>query len=374
MLEDTRHCVSQSPRQVRCNAASLATREEFTIHDRPQLRTQLLDSRKNAIAASGCDSEASPRCLVSRQSGSLRAHTRSLTARTLFVLNLHDAVRTNPTVNRLEIGDFLFAQFTCGIGDEKVGMWAPVDHLVHVLTGKKTWHTNDGVWPATRGDSLFFKKGAAIVDQHFYMDFCLMVFFIPDDFVRVTVREIIGSLPALRVGAVAIGSAVRVENDMALSAFFESMRAYFSGQEKPSEPLLRLKLKELIVSILTSGKNPALATHFRNTGHSDAPSVAEIMEANFRFNLSLEEYARLCHRSLSSFKREFRTSFQETPGRWLLGKRLDYSAALFRSSSRNVTEVAFESGFEHVSHFSREFKTRFGISPMAYRQASLAAG
>jgi len=26
------------------------------------------------------------------------------------------------------------------------------------------------------------------------------------------------------------------------------------------------------------------------------------METNFRFNLSLEEYARLCHRSLSSFK------------------------------------------------------------------------
>jgi len=80
---------------------------------------------------------------------------------------------------------------------------------------------------------------------------------------------------------------VRVENDVALSAFFLSMRTYFSGREKPSEPLLRLKVKELIVSILTSGRNPALATYFRQLGQNTLPSVVEIMEANFRFNLSL---------------------------------------------------------------------------------------
>lgn len=83
------------------------------------------------------------------------------------------------------------------------------------------------------------------------------------------------------------------------------MRTYFSGREKPSEPLLRLKLKELVVSILTGGSNRALAGYFQFLSQGDGPSVAEIMEANFRFNLSLDEYAALCHRSLSSFKRDF---------------------------------------------------------------------
>jgi AraC-like DNA-binding protein len=96
------------------------------------------------------------------------------------------------------------------------------------------------------------------------------------------------------------------------------------------------------------------------------------MEANFRFNLSLEEYARLCHRSLSSFKRDFQASFQEAPGKWLLRKRLDYSAALLRTSKMNITEIAFESGFEDVSHFSRVFKDRFQVSPLAYRQSAMA--
>lgn len=289
------------------------------------------------------------------------------------MLNLVEAVRSNPNINRLEIGDFLFARFTCGIGVEKLGLWADQDYLVHVLTGKKTWHTAEGVFAANPGDSVFFKKGAAIVEQHLEVDFCLLMFFIPDDLVRGTVREIAASLGSARSRGAAIQSAERVVNDTALSAFFESMRTYFAGKERPSEPLLRLKLKELVISILTSGRNPSLAAYFRSLGDSQAPSVAEIMEANFRFNLSLEEYARLCHRSLSSFKRDFQTSFQTSPGKWLLGKRLDYAAALFRNSQRNVTEIAFDSGFEDVSHFSRAFKTRFGVSPLAYRQSPPAA-
>jgi AraC-like DNA-binding protein len=92
------------------------------------------------------------------------------------------------------------------------------------------------------------------------------------------------------------------------------------------------------------------------------------MEANYRYNLSLVEYAKLCHRSLSSFKREFRVQFQESAGKWLLQRRLNYSAMLLRNSAMNVTEIAFESGFKDVSHFSRVFKARFGVGPMAYRQ------
>jgi AraC-like DNA-binding protein len=287
------------------------------------------------------------------------------------MLNLFEAVRTNPSYNKLEIGDFLFVEYTCGATEEKLALWTDTDYLMHVVTGKKTWHTIDGVCKANPGETLFVKKGATIVEQHFEADVCMFTFFIHDALVRSTVREMRGSSSAGISGVAPIKSAARVENDVGLSAFFQSMRTYFSGKEKPSEVLVRLKLKELIVSVLTSGKNPALAAYFRKIGEHDAPSVAEIMEANFRYNLSLEEYAKLCHRSLSSFKREFQTHFQESPGKWLLQKRLNYSAALLRSSKMNVTEVAFESGFEDVSHFSRVFKEKFGVPPMTYRESPL---
>ena len=39
---------------------------------------------------------------------------------------------------------------------------------------------------------------------------------------------------------------IPVNNDMALSAFFQSMLVYFANDEEPPEALLKLKLKELL--------------------------------------------------------------------------------------------------------------------------------
>lgn len=288
------------------------------------------------------------------------------------MLNFYEAIRANPSYNKLAVGDFLFAEYTCGVTEAKLPVWSETDYLMHVVTGAKTWHASDGVWRANPGESLFVKKGANIVEQHVEKDVCLLTFFIPDALVRSTVRELANSLQPRGSELETIKTATRVENDVGLSAFFQSMRTYFSGTEKPSEALLRLKLQELILNVLTSGKNPALASYFLRIGESDSPSVMEIMEANFRYNLSLEEYAKLCHRSLSSFKREFQAHFNESPGKWLLQKRLEYASALLRNSKMNVTEIAFESGFEDVSHFSRVFKERFGTSPVAYRESLLS--
>ncbi len=290
------------------------------------------------------------------------------------MLNFYEAVRSHPSYSKLEIGDFLFAEYTCGVTDTKLPLWTETDYFVHVVTGKKTWHTPDGVWRAKPGDTLFFKKGAAVAEQHFEEDMCLLVVFIPDTLMRGAVREAMAALSLKAVEGAPIKAAVRVENDVALAALFQSMRTYLAGKEKPPEPLVRLKLKELVMSILTSGHNPDLAAYFRRVGSRDSPSLAEIMEANFRYNLSLEEYAKLSHRSLSSFKREFQAHYQQSPGKWLLHRRLDHSATLLRQSTMNVTEIAFESGFEDVSHFSRVFKDRFRMPPMTYRQdASVSA-
>jgi AraC-like DNA-binding protein len=289
------------------------------------------------------------------------------------MLNLYDAVRTHPSYSKLVIGDLLFAEYTCGVSDKLLPNWTEKDYFVHIVTGRKTWHTPDGIWTANPGDTLFFKKGATIVEQHFETDVCLLMVFIPDALMRSTVREVIETLSLQAAGDAPIKTALRVENDVALAALFQSMRTYLAGTEKPPEPLVRLKLKELVMSVLASGTNSELAAHFRRIGASESPSVAEIMEANFRYNLSLEEYAKLCHRSLSSFKREFQAQFQESPGKWLLQKRLDYSAALLRNSKMNVTEIAFESGFEDVSHFSRVFKERFNVPPLTYRQSAVVA-
>ena len=289
------------------------------------------------------------------------------------MLNLFESVRTNLSFTKLEIGDLLFAKYTCPVGSAKLDHWTQSDFLIHVLSGKKIWYTSDGTWNSQAGDTLYFRKGASIIEQFFDVDFCLLMFFIPDSLVKSAVRELTASSSETLPGVLPLKSVARVENHVQLTAFFESMRSYFSGREKPSEPLLRLKLKELIISILTGRGNRQLAAYFHSMAKSELPPVAELMEANFRYNLSLEDYAKLCHRSLSSFKRDFQKHFNEPPGRWLLRKRLEYASSLIQNSRMTISEVAFESGFEDISHFSRVFKERFHQPPLHYRAAAASA-
>lgn len=283
------------------------------------------------------------------------------------MLDLYEDVRSDPNINKLEADNLLFAEYTCPIEEPSRGIWAHTDYLVHVISGKKIWHTTRGSWTAEAGQTLFFKKGAAIVEQRFEEDFCLLLFFIPDDFVRRVLKEYSAELTGSSQRVTTGREAIRVNNDAALSVYFKSMHALFSEAEKPSGTLLGLKLKELILAVMLSRNNSELSSYFRSLAENPSPRLPEIMEANFRYNLTLEEFAKICHRSLSSFKRDFHLHFKESPGKWLLNKRLEYAAVLLRSRDMNISQIVFESGFEDLSHFSRAFKTRFGIPPSKFR-------
>lgn len=284
------------------------------------------------------------------------------------MMNMYDSIRDNLHFNKFSVGELLFVEYKCPIEQDVAGMWTPMDYFVHVVSGKKTWRTTEGSWTLEKGQTLFFKKGAAIVHQDFREDFCLMVFFVSDDFIRDIVREISGQLSGQHDGESLRKGAVMVNNDLTLTAYFQSMLAYFTGTDKPADTLLTLKLKELIVSILLGRSNPELAGYFQSLLKSTAPPLSQIMEANFCYNLGLEDFAKLSHRSLSTFKRDFRKYYNQSPGKWLLQKRLDYAAVLLKNPALNVSQAALDCGFEDLSHFSRAFKEKFGVSPANFRK------
>jgi len=95
--------------------------------------------------------------------------------------------------------------------------------------------------------------------------------------------------------------------------------------------------------------------------------LREVMEENFLSNLPMEAFARLSGMSLAKFKRDFRGEFGMSPGRWLKEERLKHARLLLSQPHRSISEIAFDCGFENLSHFSRVFRQRFGHSPSALR-------
>ena len=112
---------------------------------------------------------------------------------------------------------------------------------------------------------------------------------------------------------------------------------------------------------------------FENGTSKSGIDIERVMEENFLFNLKVEEFAKLCGRSLSAFKRDFRAIFKTSPSRWIKSKRLEYARSLLIGSNLNVNQICYDSGFINVSHFIKSFKEKYELPPHKYRSQNQIA-
>ena len=93
----------------------------------------------------------------------------------------------------------------------------------------------------------------------------------------------------------------------------------------------------------------------------------DAMDRDFVKPLDVPALARIALMSATHFTREFRTTFGETPHRYLQRRRIERAMALLRTTSVTVTEAATAVGFESLGTFSRTFRAIVGLSPTEYR-------
>ncbi len=245
-------------------------------------------------------------------------------------------------------------------------LWCHENYIFYVLEGKKTWHTSHGSYEISAGDCVLVRKGTCILEQFFDIGFCLVLFFIPDEFICDTLKN--RSVPIGKTNE-KYKPVIQLNATETLRSFFVSMYTYFAGTTTPDKSLLELKFRELILNIADNPNNVGALSYFCSLmSEPQSVSLERVMNDNYCFNLKLQQYAILGNRSLSAFKRDFQKQFGNTPGKWLLEKRLQHAQFLLANMDKTVSEAAFESGFENLSHFSRCFKGRFNISPFASKQ------
>ena len=143
--------------------------------------------------------------------------------------------------------------------------------------------------------------------------------------------------------------------------FIESLTPYYNGQEELNDTFADIKREELLLILLQ--KSPELIDILFNFGIPEKLNLEAFMLRNFRFNVSLDRFAFLTGRSLSSFKRDFQKVFGMPPGTWLKTKRLEEAHFLLNNQNLKPSDVYLEVGFENLSHFSYVFKKHFGYSP-----------
>lgn len=146
-----------------------------------------------------------------------------------------------------------------------------------------------------------------------------------------------------------------------VSHFLQSLSMYYNENGKIDAEFTDLKREELLLILLK--EQPELASVLFEFGMPEKIDLKSFIQKNYRFNVKIERLAYLTGRSLSAFKRDFKTIFKDTPMRWLIQKRLEEAHFLLENKKMKPSDVYLDLGFEDFSHFSFTFKKKFGYTP-----------
>lgn len=96
--------------------------------------------------------------------------------------------------------------------------------------------------------------------------------------------------------------------------------------------------------------------------------VLAFVVENFQQEIVLEKAAAVAGLTPTAFCKYFKRTTRKTFMETVLDYRLNHAVHQLVQTDKGVAGIAFESGFGDVSHFFKKFKSRYGISPLAYRK------
>ncbi|GAB5399275.1 MAG: AraC family transcriptional regulator [Aureisphaera sp.] len=284
------------------------------------------------------------------------------------MLDFDDFLQSNAAFRKFEVDTLLFTAYDCPLEGSPVDYWVDRNYFCYVIRGGARWKTPRGDYILQVGDAAFLKNGAHRVFKILNGDFCALLIFTPDDFIRSVMKDDIRMIDPPNKDTKE-DSVIPLQLNKRLHDYFNGVLHYFSEPQPPAKSLLQLKFKELILHLLTGGNNPLLTNYFIELAKGGKKALKPIMEEHFIFHLKLTDFAKLSDRSLATFKRDFQKTFQMPPGKWLRNKRLEYSKYLLETTEFNIGEIAFKSGFENTSHFIKVFKEKYNRPPLQLKKA-----
>ena len=149
--------------------------------------------------------------------------------------------------------------------------------------------------------------------------------------------------------------------------FFSTTNQYIKDELfTHDETAENLKMTELIYLIVSQEDN-CIKSKIMANADSAKESFEQIVFAHIFDDIAINDLARLCNRSLTSFKKEFKKHYFEPPHRWFIKQRLMHARLLLISTNKSVSEIGNECAFPNTSHFIKLFKKTYDYTPAGYR-------
>lgn len=269
-----------------------------------------------------------------------------------------------PQIKYIHSGEIMVAATYETADQDEVSASFPMTVLIYVARGNKHYRHN--------GEEEVFPEGSYMLIRKF-TDGTLhkspgksgqrsksYAFALTDEYVRRIIDQfhISQNLPPVKKRVMKLEKNNLLEN---LMAFIQENLDTGTDIDKNT---LHVKTKEALSGIIEA--EPALAAVFREYTLAQRTDLTAFMNQSFLLRMPLKALAIQSGRSLSTFNREFKMIFGETPHRWIMTKRLSLARDLMAKMRLSPSDVYIQAGFEDLAHFSRSFKKQFGVPPSAF--------
>ena len=234
--------------------------------------------------------------------------------------------------------------------------WCPEAQLVLPRRGVFVMHCRSSAIVADPNSALVFGMGETFQVSHpgDGGDLCTVLVFRPE-----LVEDAFGSLETRHA---TIDAAAQMDIHTLTHTLMAGTSDRLEAEE--SAVLILNALGRAFRSSPLSGSQRAREVQQRRVGEVRALLASQATDV-----WDLESIARAVYCSPFHLARQFRSATGESIGRYLLRLRLALALDRLAQGETDLARLAVELGFAHHSHFSARFRSVFGTTPTAVRNA-----
>lgn len=240
------------------------------------------------------------------------------------------------------------------------------NHVISiVLSGEQNLQNYDGnLIKVKAGEAVFIPRGMYVVSDLIAKEgvFESVLFYFDD----AIIQEFLSTIRVTSFTRTAVPDHLKFEVVPQLNYFIQSLLGIYQNSHIKGKNLLNIKILELLYLFNGLIAKQELANFLFQLTLPKKRNIKSFMDQNFDKPLKIEDYAYLTGRSLSTFRRDFKSYYDTTPQKWLQERRMEKALQLLHDKEISVTHLAYEVGYENISYFIKAFKTKFGLSPKQY--------
>lgn len=243
----------------------------------------------------------------------------------------------------------------------------PFYDVTYLLNGECTCFVNHNIYKLTKGDLIIIPPGdihrstfhGKIQNERFVLSFKERQL----DWIRSLVGEEVVA-KGLKTGVISIPNKRRDYIEALMNKLlFES-----SGPDILSPAFIQAGLLELLLFIIRCQQYENNVFKEIDVDNRLMQEIATYIYENYEKKISLDDVAEQFHISRSYLSKKFKIATGFGFKEYLVNVRIKNACHLLLETSKSITDIAFECGFNDSNYFGDAFRRIKGVSPNKYRK------